>query len=893
MAPDWQTAIDRARAHSPFLSGQLERWPDIAALLADGRGDEALALAGAAGERADTVEIALRRRRMATAFVLGIGDLAGAFPLDRVMRELSELADHALDAAIAAAIRKRVPDAEITGFTGLALGKHGAGELNYSSDIDPILLYDPQTVPRRERDDPAEAAQRYAREVVRILSQVTAEGYVFRVDLRLRPAAEITPLAVSFGGALSHYESSALAWERAAHIRTRVVAGDVAAGEDFVRQIQPFVWRRSLDFGAIDEIRRLTGRIRASHDGPREVGPGYNVKLGRGGIREIEFFTQTHQLIHGGRDPSLRVRGTAEALRLLAQGGYIKDTDADALSRSYVALRIIEHRLQMVSDRQTHTLPSGEALSNVAWLAGYADADALLDHVRETVRPVAERFDTLIDDPDKPASHPALHLPADPEHAALVARVHERAERWKAGYLAVLRSDAARAAFEDIETQLTAALLSAPDPGDALVRMERFLQSLPSAINLFRLLGARPGLFDQLLRILTLSPPLAMRLSRRPELLDTLIDRSAFDLPGDIATLQARMEKARRDDYEARLDRIRMVTGEARFTLGVQLIEAAQDPLDVAAALSRTAEAGVRAAFATSLQAFAQKHGSVPGSEMIVLALGRFGGEQLTHSSDLDLIYLFTGSFEAESDGSRPLGATLYYNRLAQRVTAALTVPTAEGALYEVDTRLRPQGAQGPLAASVESFLRYQRDDAWTFEHMALTRARVVAGSDEARASLKRSLGEILTRTRDGDRLRHDVLSMRAQMAEAKHPAGPLDVKLLRGGLVDAEFAVHFLQLRHGTALSPNLPDAIDRLKASGMVSGGFAEAFDFLTRVLVVMRLLAPAGTAVNDQAAERLAAAVGETDFAAVLRRIRECRHTVSETWADTFGQLLEIER
>ena len=893
MSPDWTNALVRARKHSPFLSGQLDRWGDLAALLADGEGEAALSLARAAGEDSDSAEMALRRRRMATALVLGVGDLAGAFTLDRVMGELSDLADHALDAAIAAAIRQRVPDAEIAGFTGLALGKHGARELNYSSDIDPILLYDRNTLPRRDRDDPAEAAQRYAREIVRLLSQVTAEGYVFRVDLRLRPAAEITPLAVSFGGALSHYESSALAWERAAHIRTRTVAGDIAAGEDFTAQIEPFVWRRSLDFGAIEEVRRLTERIRASHSGPREVGPDYNVKLGRGGIREIEFFAQTHQLIHGGRDPSLRVRGTVEALQLLAKGGYIEDADADALSRSYEALRTVEHRLQMVGDRQTHTLPSGDALANVAHLAGYDGAEALLNHVRAVVEPVAERFDALIDEPDAAPAHAASALPHDSGQADLIATIHERMQRWKSGRLNALRSEAARAAFEDVESQWVAALLSAPDPDHALVRVERFLERLPSAINLFRLLEARPGLFDRLLRILTLSPPLADRLARRPELLDTLIDRSAFDLPGSVDTLQARMAKARRDDYEARLDQIRTVTGEARFTLGVQLIEAVHDPLDIAAALSRTAEAGVRAAHAETLAVYRDVHGTVPDSELVVLALGRFGGEQLTHSSDLDLIYLFTGTFEAESDGPRPLGATLYYNRLAQRVTAALTVPTAEGALYEVDTRLRPQGAQGPLAASVDSFLRYQRDDAWTFEHMALARSRVVAGSDAAKTHLTKAIAAILSRPRDDTQLRDDVLSMRLEMARSKSPAGPLDVKLLRGGLVDAEFAIHYLQLKHGTAVTPHLPDAIAQLTGAGLLPEGVEEAAAFLTRVLVVVRLLAPAGAVVNDQAAERLAAAVGEPDLAGVLRRIDQCRHTVADAWRATFGHRLEIEQ
>ena len=328
MAADWTDALKRARDHAPFLARGLERHEEIARLLTDGAADDALHLAKTAGAGIDDIGVALRREKRALGLVLAIGDLAGAFELDKVMRELSLFADRSLHRAIEAAILRRVPDAQPQGLIGLALGKHGAGELNYSSDIDPILLYDPETLPRRERDEPGEAAQRYAREVVRLLSDVTAEGYVFRVDLRLRPASEVSPLAIPLDAAITHYESSALAWERAAFIRARACAGDIAAGEAFLDHIRPFVWRRSLDFGAIDEVRRLTHRIRDKQTGPREPAPEYNVKLGRGGIREAEFFAQTHQLVHGGRDPSLRRKHTRAALDALAATGRIGADDA-------------------------------------------------------------------------------------------------------------------------------------------------------------------------------------------------------------------------------------------------------------------------------------------------------------------------------------------------------------------------------------------------------------------------------------------------------------------------------------------------------------------------------------------------------------------------------------
>jgi glutamate-ammonia-ligase adenylyltransferase len=407
MHGDWSAAIDRARAHAPFLALALERQPELAGLLGRGEGEAALAAARAAGDSAPGVASALRRERLALATALAIGDLAGAFPLAQVMAELSAFADRALDRAIADAIARRVPDAEPVGFVAIALGKQGAGELNYSSDIDPLLLFAPDRLPRRERDEPGEAARRYAHAVVETLSQQTGEGYVFRVDLRLRPAAEVSPPALSFNAALSHYESSALAWERAAFIRAHAAAGDIVAGREFLAALRPFVWRRNLDFTAIEEIRRLTARIRQAHDGPREAGPGFDVKRGRGGIREVEFFAQTHQLIYGGRLPSLRQRGTRAALDALAAEGIIAADDAFALGEAYDRLRMIEHRLQMVHDRQTHTLPvDATALDGVARLDGLADGTALVVELRAVCGAVAARYDRLLGDGERTGAPP-------------------------------------------------------------------------------------------------------------------------------------------------------------------------------------------------------------------------------------------------------------------------------------------------------------------------------------------------------------------------------------------------------------------------------------------------------------------------------------------------------
>lgn len=900
--PDWSGALARAREFAPFLARALDRQPVLHEMLAAGDSEAAFAWARAQGEHEDT-GLALRRERLALAALLAIGDLARAFPLARVVGELSAFADRALDRAIRTAIAERTGEDCIAGFIALALGKQGAGELNYSSDIDPILLYDPAVLPRRSSDDPGDAANRYARRVVALLSENTSEGYVLRVDLRLRPASEISPLAVSQGAALAHYQGAALAWERAAFIRARAAAGDIAAGEAFLEEISPFVWRSHLDFGAIEEIRELTRRIRESYDGPRDVGPGFDLKRGQGGIREIEFFAQTHQLIHGGRDRSLRLRGTRAALDALSMAGRISPEDAAILGAGYDRLREVEHRLQMVNDRQTHSLPEGAALDQVARLDGHADGAALVAELTELTNRTSSIYEQLIGVRAQPV--PARSQASDlaawlrdldfDEPEALAKRI----EGWSEGRFSCLRTPQALRAFAALQPLLITAMAASDDPMRAITRWESILERVPSAITLFQLLAAQPVLLHRLVATLTLAPALSDELARRPELLDTLLDRDALDLPGDVSAIMARMEaKASRRDYEALLDAIRVVTGEIRFALGVQLIEGLADPLAIARALSRLAEAALALAMRGAVREFEARHGQIAGSELVVLGLGRLGGGALTHASDLDMVYLFTGDFAGRSDGERPLGATQYFNRLASRVSAALSVPTAQGALYEVDTRLRPQGNQGPLAVGCEAFVKYQREAAWTWEHMALARARVLAGSDAARAQLEAILADVIRAPRDAAELRDAVVSMRGEMARHKTAGGPLDAKLLRGGLVDLEFVVQFLQLRgvdaqgaslaqtHPGALDPDLSIAIAALIDAGLLPAKVVPAYELLSRMLVAGRLLAPGGKEPPVCGAKALAQACGAPSYDALLQALGQARQTIASIWQAVLG-------
>jgi [glutamine synthetase] adenylyltransferase / [glutamine synthetase]-adenylyl-L-tyrosine phosphorylase len=872
--PDLAEAVVRARAHAPFLAMLLDREPALAAALQGGR--LTLDLDAVAPDL--PVGTRLRRERRHLALGIAIGDLAGALDLSAVTGALTDFADRALEAAIAAAIRERTPDAPARGFAAIALGKQGSRELNYSSDVDPILIYDPERLPRRPREEPADAAVRVAKRVVELLQARDADGYVLRVDLRLRPSPEVTPIALPVDAAIGYYESQALPWERAAFIRARAAAGDLALGQRFLAAVRPFVWRRSLDFGAIGEIRGLTRRIRDHYAAGQALGPGYDLKRGRGGIREAEFFAQIHQLIHGGRDPALRAPATRDALAALAAAGRIGADEARALTDAYTLLRTIEHRVQMIDDRQTHALPAAAALDGVARLHGLKDGAALVALLRPQVEATARIYDAL-------DAGEAEALPDDP--AALAAAVGEGAARrvasWRAATYPALRSAAAQEALEAVLPTLVPALAAAPDPERAFARLDAMLERLPSAINIFRLLEARPGLATLLTQILTHAAPLAEELARRPALLDGLIDASAFEPVGEVSTLVTSMTGEADADYGQRLDHVRRVVGERRFALGAQIVAGVADPLDVASGYARVAEAAIETLAAAAVEEFARAHGRVPDSELVVLALGRMGGAALTHASDLDLIYLFTGDFAAESDGAKPLGATLYYNRLASRVTAALSVPTAAGPLYPVDTRLRPSGAQGPLAVSLDSFARYQREEAWTWEHMALTRARPVFGSSAARAAVQ----DVTDRVLAGERPQRDIVvdakRMRADMAAHKPPQGPLDAKLLPGGLVDLEFATHVVQLVHSRGFAPRLGEAIDALIGAGLAPPALRPAHDLLTRLLVTLRLVAPDAQVPDRSTATLVARALGLGDWDTVVATLAATREEVERFWRE----------
>ena len=888
VAGERAASLGRAEANAPFLRAAAEVFPDITRIFLDEGGDAAVASALAIG--GETVAERLRRRRHALALATALADLSGEQPLEWVTATLSDFADAAMDEALKCAMLERLPDEQPRGLAILALGKLGSRELNYSSDVDLILLFDPKTLPHRPRDEPGEAAVRYGRRFVELMQQRTHEGYGARVAMRLRPSREVTRIVLRVDAAISYYESSALPWERAAFIRARAAAGDVALGQSFLAEIRPFIWRRALDFGAIQEIRDISHRIRDHYAQGQAFGPGFDLKRGRGGIREAEFFTQVQQLIHGGREPALRAPATLDALPALAAAGRLDAEVAAAVADAYRALRTAEHRVQMIEDRQEHRLPADPAaLAAIARLDGHDDADGFIAALGPHVAAVGLQFDQLVSEREDRLSNDGETLKSELADLG-VEEVDEACRRiadWRSGRARSLRSPPALAAFEAMLPTLMRAIAAGPEPIRAMNRFGDIVEKLSSGVNLYRLLGARPKLADMLALILTHAEPLAEQLARRPTLLDGLIDESSFASPPDAATLARRfLDVTRGEAFDLALDRLRRMVGERRFALGVQLLAAHQDPIVIAEGYSDLAEAAIVTIDRLVQEEFAQTHGTVPGGELVVLGLGRLGGRALTHASDLDLIYLFDAPPGVQWSGTKPVPAPDYYNRLASRIGAALGTPTAAGPLYDVDTRLRPQGAQGMLAVSLAAFEEYQRRDAWTWEHMALCRARPLTGSDEAREKVRDVVCSILEAPADPAKIRIDAAEMRAEMARHKPPAGPLDIKLGPGGLVDLEFVVHTMQLTSHVGLDPRLEVALAALVDKGLTDDGADADLRLLSRMLVVLRLVGSKAMEPAKQSQALVASLCGFDDWTSLLAAVDAARQRIAARWDKVKG-------
>ena len=863
---------------------------------------------------------ALREAKLETALLVALRELFGAAGGRETTADLSDLAEAAVAAALRFALvdlharrKLALPDTSRPetgcGLFVLGMGKLGGGELNYSSDIDLIVFFDPDAAAIRDPAESVEMFSKLVRRLVRIIGERTGDGYVFRTDLRLRPDPGAMPLAIPVAAAVAYYEASGRNWERAAMIKARCVAGDRAAAADFLDELTPFVWRRYLDFATVAEIRSMKHRI-DRHRCFEGLGVGgHNVKLGPGGIREIEFFAQAQQLIAGGRSPALRLRRTEEALAALAADGWIGADAAAELIEAYWFLRRVEHAIQMVADEQSHTVPeTPEGLARVAGLSGFADVASFSEALLRRLAAVERRFSHLFsgreEAPGATGDLGSLLLGEDDAAASerLAALGFRRPgdmarilRGWSAGRIRATRSEAARRHFTAILPQLVETVALARDPDAALVAFDAFLGGLPAGLQFFSIIASNPRILDLLALIITAAPRLAETIAHRPHVFDALLDPAFFhEVPGRDLLRKRLAEFLREaDGYEDTLVRLRLFSSEQQFLVGARLLSGAVEGEDAGAAYSLIAETVVAEALAAVERHFAARHGRVAGGRLALLGLGRLGSGELTAGSDVDLILLFDHDEGAEdSDDGAPLAPSLYYARLTQRLIAALAAPMGEGVLYEVDFRLRPSGNKGPLATHIDAFRRYQSREARTWERMALTRSRPIAGDPSLVAEVEETIREVLAVRRDAGALRADVASMRARIEREKPARGPLDVKLRPGGLIDLEFIAAW------AILSGRVPpdrigrptaEALAALEASSALTIGnpalsLRSSAERYTRIIQLMRL-GPGGAhslrALPQGLADRIAEALGLADAAGVETAVDELAAATREAF------------
>lgn len=805
LPPELRPLIEGTAGSSPYLAQLITReghW--LSHVLGEEPEDIVTDLiAEAAGLAPGDLDAGLRRLKRRAALIVALADLGGVWPLHAVTQAWTDFADACLSVALATHVAAEARRGKLPGMTeedahrdgagmvALAMGKMGAGELNYSSDIDLICLFDDD---RFKDGDAMEARAGFIRATRRIaasLGDTTAEGYVFRTDLRLRPDASVTPVCISMTAAERYYEAEGRSWERSAYIKARPAVGDVAAGERFLETLTPFVWRRHLDFAMVQDTMDMRQRIR-DHKGLHGdlKLEGHNMKLGVGGIREIEFFAQTRQLVAGGRDPSLRSRRTVKALAALARAGWIPREVAGELAELYAHHREAEHRIQMIDDAQTHDLPkNSDGFDRLARLCGEGDTAAFRDRISERLLRVKELTGDLFQ-PARGAAKPTLEIA--PAQAEIIAR-------WPS--YPALRSERGRSIFERLKPDLLHRFQSAARPDEALSNFDGFLRGLPAGVQLFSLFEANPPLVDLIVDICATAPGLSRYLSRQSGVLDAVLDGRFFAAWPGAEGLRAELSQVLRDhDYEQQLDAARRWQRDWHFRIGVHQLRGLIATDEAAAQYTDLADAVLGALWPAVCAEIARRHGPPPGNGAAVVGMGSLGSGRMSAGSDLDLIVIYDPAGVEMSEGRRPLDPRGWYARATKSLITALSAPTASGKLYEVDMRLRPSGRQGPVATAVTGFASYQRDEAWTWEHMALTRARVVAGPPALAEEIEAIRCAVIAEMAVPDHVLKEAAQMRGRLAAAGRGATTWAVKDGPGGMQDIELLGQAVSLASGAA---------------------------------------------------------------------------------------------
>lgn len=919
IAPQIRALSDALFGNSPFLAAIAKRRPDdaLATLtqspdtLFTGVIDEMKA-PRPERESTDALMAFLREQKAFVSLLTAAADVSGAWTLEEVTGALSHFADLSTELALAHLLHARMtagdlpwpagaPEAVTTrlgrtsGYFILGMGKLGAHELNYSSDIDLIALYDTARINYTGNKMPNQCFIRLTQDLVQIMEKRTMHGYVFRTDLRLRPDPGATPVAISTDAAVSYYHSMAVNWERSAMIKARVIAGDRAAGAEYLETMARWVWRKNMDFVALRDIAAIKNQINRHYGQLNTVFRGYDVKLGQGGIREIEFFAQVNQLLYAGRHPSLRLRGTLDALDALLVEGLISAQAHKDLLASYRFLRTLEHRIQMVDDAQTHSIPENDAaVDRIATFMGMPDRAALEKTLLSHTDVVSRHYDALLPD-EKASPTPAGYSEADlPQKLTElgfgeVETACSIVEGWRRGRYRALRTERAKALLEQILPGLLKAFSETHSPVAALTRFDKFISQLPGGVQLFSLLQATPSLFGLLARVMGLAPALAETLAKKPALWDAVLEPDFFAPMESEDALSDYLADLLRSagDYQDILDTVRRFVSEGRFRLGVQLLEALTSVDESGEAMTRLADVSLKTLAKAAEDEFALKHGRFAGGGIAVIAMGKYGGRELTSTSDLDIVFLYhVPDMDAVSDGKKPLTPSQYFSRLGQHIITAITALTPEGRLFEVDTRLRPSGQQGPLVVTLKTFSEYYTKAAWTWEHMALTRARILIAPDGMREDLATTITSVLTAPRDKQELLLHVHDMRLKLDKEFGTENRWAIKNVRGGLIDMEFICQYLMLREGherpDIFSPELEVSIQQLREIGALTAEqerlMHEAHDFEQVVQSVLRLC-HGSSRIKDE------------DIAEGVRRVL-CRNTEAQNFDSLKARLEELQ-
>jgi [glutamine synthetase] adenylyltransferase / [glutamine synthetase]-adenylyl-L-tyrosine phosphorylase len=903
--------FDLIRADAARLIRLLQCDPDVhLAALIETTAHEVLAATG----EADVMRL-LRRMKSEAALLIALCDIGGVWPVMSVTAALTELAVSSVQSALGYVLRQESARGRLSpsshdrpeddsGLFVLAMGKMGAGELNYSSDIDLIVFFDP-AAPTLARDiEPQPFFVRVTQALARLLQQRTGDGYVFRVDLRLRPDPSSTQVAISTEAALHYYEREGRTWERAAMIKARPCAGDISAGEALMADLAPFVWRKHLDFAALADVHDMKRQMQ-TYRGQSEIAvEGHNIKIGPGGIREIEFFAQTQQLIAGGRHAELRVRPTLEALNVLASNNWITFQACDELTAAYQFLRRVEHRLQMIADEQTHSLPDDiEAVERFACFLGYQSRAAFANDLLTHLNIVQGHYSKLFEgDPAGTVKLPDIDYSAGPEDPRLLAHlaalgfeepiaVAKTVQQWLAGEYRVFRTESTRSAFAEFVPALIDGLAHAEEPDRAVVAFDRFLQALQRGGRLITLLSQNRELVALVALVLGAAPRLGDMLARQPQLMDGLIDPRFFGAMPDRREISTRLAATLKDanSYEEFLDRLRLFGQESLFLIGTRILSGTVSAQQASVAFADVAEGIVHTVHGLVTDRFATQHGRIRGQETAILALGRLGGREMTASSDLDLILLYDfDPDQPDSDGDLSLHGAHYFARFTQRLISAFTTRTNYGVLYDIDMRLRPSGRAGPLASHVRSFAEYQEREAWTWEHMALTRARVISASPAFRERIEQVIREALTRPREVSGIANDVAEMRRAIALEKGEDDLWDLKYASGGLTDIDFIAQYLQLVHASArpeiLDVSTLQVLDNAERLGVLPHAAADILRPAARLyhdLTQILRLCVSGKFNPETAGEdllRVMARAGDApDFSSLQARVKETQAEV----------------